>query len=242
MTNNVLLNNIDHQDLKVAPRHGPEFGDSVNQMLIFPTEFEEVQREFPILFRKDENGDFQAVALLGLDKDENLFLEESGWRSRYVPAIQRRGPFSIGLQQQESAEGVRVDPMIHIDLDDPRVGREEGQPLFLPHGGNAPYLDHMANVLRALHHGLVASKPMIAAFEEAGLLGPVRIEINLNETEKYAFPNHYVIDEEKLSKLDAETLGRLHDSGFLYAAFLGVASLGNVGRLIDLKNRKRTAA
>ena len=65
----VLLNNIDHQDLRVIVRHGGEFGDSINQTLIFPTEFEEIQREYPIVFRKDAEGEFQSVALLGLDKD-----------------------------------------------------------------------------------------------------------------------------------------------------------------------------
>src|SRR4029078_4512110 len=97
MTNRVLLNNVDHKDLRVALRHGADFGDAVNQLLIFPTEFEEVQREFPILFRREENGAYQCVALLGLDRDENLFLGEDGWLSRYVPALQQRGPFSIAL-------------------------------------------------------------------------------------------------------------------------------------------------
>jgi hypothetical protein len=58
---------------------------------VLPTEFEEVQREYPILIRKDPSGDYQAVALLGLDRDENLFLDETGWNARYVPAVQQRG-------------------------------------------------------------------------------------------------------------------------------------------------------
>ncbi len=37
MTKTVLLNNIDHGDLKVLTGHGPAFGDSINQVLIFPT-------------------------------------------------------------------------------------------------------------------------------------------------------------------------------------------------------------
>ena len=37
MTNNVLLNNVDHQDLKIDTRHGAAFGDAINQVLIFPT-------------------------------------------------------------------------------------------------------------------------------------------------------------------------------------------------------------
>jgi hypothetical protein len=92
--NPVLVNNIDHADLHVAIRAGADYGDSVNQMPIFPSEFEEAQRSFPIVFRRGDAG-VQAFVLLGLDRDENLFLSGDRWTSAYVPAIQRRGPFSI---------------------------------------------------------------------------------------------------------------------------------------------------
>lgn len=241
MTNKVLLNNVDHADLKLAIRHGAAFGDGVNQMLVFPTEFEELQREFPIFFRKDESGAFQSVALLGLDKDENLFLGEDGWRTRYVPAIQQRGPFSIVLQERRIDGEVRREPMVHVDLDDPRVGTAEGEPIFLPRGGNSPYLDHVTRVLQAIHVGLEVSRAMFAAFEEAGLIEPVRLEISLSETEKYVVPDRYTIGADKLAALDGSALERLHAGGFLKAAFHVVASLGNMNRLIELKNLKRAA-
>ena len=101
MTRTVLLSNVDHHRLRLTPRHGAAYGDSVNQVLIFPTEFEEIQREYPIFFLKGGDGAFQAVALLGLDRDENLFLEGEAWQARYVPAVQARGPFSIALQERE---------------------------------------------------------------------------------------------------------------------------------------------
>lgn len=82
--NRVLLNNVDHADLRVIAAHGVAFGDGVNQTLLLPTEFEAAQREYPILIRKDPSGGYHAVALLGLDRDENLFLDETGWRARYV--------------------------------------------------------------------------------------------------------------------------------------------------------------
>ncbi|HWU95850.1 MAG TPA: SapC family protein, partial [Sphingomonas sp.] len=53
MTRPVALDNVAHADLRVALRHGAAYGDAVNQTLVFPTEFAEAQREFPILFRRD---------------------------------------------------------------------------------------------------------------------------------------------------------------------------------------------
>jgi hypothetical protein len=239
MTKPVLLNNIDHASLRVITGHSVAFGDNINQALIFPTEFAEIQREYPIFFRKDPNGAFQSVALLGLDKDENLFLDEQGWRARYVPAVQERGPFLIGFQEQAGDGEMRREPMIHVDLDHPRISESEGEPVFLPQGGNSPYLERIARVLRILHQGVALSAPMFAAFEAVGLIEPVEVEIKLNDREGYRLPGHYTIGEDRLAELDGARLEQLNKAGFLHAAFSVVSSLGNVARLIDLKSRRR---
>jgi len=238
MTNRVPLNNVDHPDIRVIARSAAEYGDSVNQVLVFPTEFEEIQREYPIFFRRDENGSLQAVALLGLDRDENLFLGENGWQGRYVPAALQRGPFTIALAERD---GGAPEPMIHIDLDNSRVSRSEGLPLFLPHGGNTPYLEHVIRVLRAIYTGLDAIGPMFTAFEDAGLIQSISVEIELSDVRKYVLPDLFAINGGALAQLDGARLERLHRVGFLALAFLVAASLGNVSRLIDLKNRKTGA-
>ncbi|WP_294395048.1 SapC family protein [uncultured Sphingomonas sp.] len=234
--NRVLLNNVDHHDLRVAPVHGADHGDGVNQMLIFPSEFEEAQRDFPIIFRRDQDG-FRALALLGLDRDENLFLDGDRWTSRYVPAIARRGPFSIALHQAEAGSDAPADPRIHLDLDDLRVGVEDGLPLFLEHGGNAPYLDHVAAVLRVLFEGVETAPQVYAEYERAGLLQPVALEIRLDDERGYDLTDVYTIDQQALTDLSGEALDRLHRSGLLRAAIMAASSLGNVSHLIDRKNR-----
>lgn len=237
MTNRVQINNVDHADLTVGIAHGGPFGDSVNQLPVFPTEFEEIAREYPILFRRNDEGAFESLALLGLDRDENLFLDENGWTTRYIPAIQQRGPFSIGVRRPGPGEEA-PEPMIHVDMDDPRIGASDGHALFLPHGGNAPYLNHIAGVLRVLHQGLELSGPMFAAFEEHGLLRPIALEVQLNEARSYDIPDRFTIDQERLSQLDGPALQKLNAGGFLRAAFAAAWSLPNLSRLIDLKNRK----
>ena len=52
----VLLNNVDHHDLRVITRGSAALGDGVNQVMVFPTEFEAIAREFPILLRPDAEG------------------------------------------------------------------------------------------------------------------------------------------------------------------------------------------
>jgi hypothetical protein len=231
--NPVQINNIDQANLRVSPKAGAEFGDAANQALVFPAEFEELQREFAIIFRRRETG-LQAYALLGLDRDENLFLSGDHWTSRYVPASHRRGPFSIGVARS-SADPESGEPMIHVDMDDPRVGDKEGLPLFLEHGGNAPYLDHISGVLRLLYEGMESAPAAYAALDEAGLLTPVTLTIDVSEDRRYTVPDVLVVDVERLAALTGEPLERLHRSGVLRLAILVMASLGNIQQLIARK-------
>jgi len=237
MTNAVPLDNVSHQDLRVKTGYSAEFGDEINLSLVFPTEFVYVQREYPILFRKDANGDFQSYALLGLDKNENLFLDEPAWNARYVPAIQQRGPFLIGMHKTNTDR----EPMVHVDLDHPRISTTEGEPVFLTHGGNSPLLEHTNRMLQIIFNGVELSKSMFAAFEQEGLIESMEAQINLDERTQYKLPDFYTINQDRLEELDGAALERLNRPGYLQLALMVVHSLGNVEWLIELKNRKRAA-
>jgi hypothetical protein len=238
MTNRVLLNNVDHHDVRVRVGHSAALGDAVNQITVFPTEYEELQREYPILFRRNPDGSYYSVALLGLDRDENLFLGEEGWQGRYVPALLQRGPFSIGISGQGPNGEPLGEPMIHIDLDDPRVSRTDGEPVFLTHGGNSPYLDHVAGVLRAIFAGVEINKTIFAAFEQFDLIEPVTIEIQLSDTRQYNVPDCYTISQQRLMHLDGAALEQLHRADYFRAAMWVASSLRNISRLIDIKNAR----
>jgi SapC protein len=236
MARHALLNNVAHKDLRVITRHAPELGDNVTSVLTFPTEFGDVQREYPIFFRKDATtGEFISVALLGFEKNENLFLDEHGWNATYIPGVIARGPFLIGFQEQNDHR----EPVIHIDLDDPRVSTSEGEPIFLPQGGNTRYLERVITILDGLHRGMAVSKAMFAAFASMELIEPVKVEIKFNEEEQFDLVGFHTISEDKLNALDGDSLQRLNKAGFLQGAYLVLASLNNVKRLIDMKHRRR---
>ena len=243
MTNRIVLNNVDHGDLMVSRHFGAAFGDQVNSVRLFPTEYEAASREYAILFRQDaDSAQTFAVALLGLDADENLFLEGDRWNARYIPAVQSRGPFSIGLQRSE--DGTPGEALIHVDLDDARVGGggQAALPLFLAQGGNAPYLNHIIEVLRAISEGLEIEPAMIAAFTEFDLLQPVQLQVQIDDSRRYNLVDFLTVDAARLAALDGAALEKLHRAGFLRLAFAAASSLGNIGQLIELKNRVRAAA
>jgi hypothetical protein len=239
MSNHVLLNNIAHKDTRIITRYSADFGDNVHAALTFPTEYGDIQREYPILFRRDvDNGEFQSVALLGLEKGENLFLDDGRWKAGYIPGIIARGPFLIGFQEQEIDGGRRREPVVHVDMDDPRVNESEGEAVFLAHGGSTPYLQRIASILRGIQDGLAISKAMFAAFESHDLIEPVKIEANVLDDVKFVMKGFHTINRDKLARLPGSALEVLHKAGFLEGAFLVVASLNNIGKLIDMKQRR----
>lgn len=244
MTSNaVLLSNVEHKDLRVDSRHCAIYGDNVNRALAFSVEFDELHKEYPILFHKDpESREFHAHAILGFDRDENLFLDEKGWTGHYVPAILARGPFLIGFQDQEINGKVQKEPVIHIDMDNPRVGVDGGQAVFLPMGGDSPYLENVMRILQVIHQGAVFDKNVFLTLEEMELLEPVSIEVTLSNIDQISFHDYSTINREKLTQLGGEDLEKLNKSGLLSLAYFALSSLGNFNKLIELKNMKSAIA
>jgi hypothetical protein len=234
MVSPVLLNNVEHGDVRIRTGHGAQYGDAINIVRVFVPEFEDLQREYPILLRRKGGEPFHAVALLGLDRDENLFLAGGEWNGRYVPALLERGPFSIGVRGPTGTAS--SEPMIHIDLDHARITREDGHRLFLPQGGNAPYLDHIRGVLTSIFNGVEIEKTIFAAFEEHGLIVPINIEVKLNDERQYNLADFRTISVERLMRLDGAALESLHRDDYFRAAVWLTSSLRNISRLIDLKN------
>ncbi|MFL6725871.1 MAG: SapC family protein [Sphingomicrobium sp.] len=236
MTRRVQLDNVDHQHLRVIDRAGDEV--SVNQALAVPSEFEQLQREYPILFRRDADGQFQSVAILGLDRGENLFLRDGEWLTRYVPATLRRGPLFLGVGDEEQLG----DAAILIDLDDPRVSESEGALLFLPHGGAGPFLQQAAEALHIVREGLELSRLMFVLFAELDLIAPVEISVEVGDGTRYRLDNFFTISVEQFAALPGAALEQLSGAGFLAAAIYVRSSLGNINRLIELKTEKFASA
>ena len=94
MANHALLNNIDHQHLKINFARSPQMGDGLWYSETFVSEFRAVQAHYPIFFVKnDTTNSFSPVCLYGINKGENLFLANQQWQAHYIPLSVERLPF-----------------------------------------------------------------------------------------------------------------------------------------------------
>ena len=242
MPQHVLLNNISHQQTRVLHRFAAEYGDNLASVPVMPNEFTELQKEYPLLFRRQQpNGPYQALALLGFEAGENLFLEPqmpSGWAARQIPAMLERGPFLIGMQHRQEEGQHQEVAVIHIDMDHPKVNQPQGKALFLEYGGNSPYLEFVSACLTQLHQGMAMAPRLYALIEELDLFEPINIDIELHSGEKLRLTGYATISEQRLEQLDAQKLHGLHQAGALPLCYAAMASLSNIRQLIDKKNQR----
>lgn len=225
----VLLNNVQHHDMRIITRHSAQLGDNVMTAVTFPSEFRDVQACYPIVFRKTIDGlGFEPVALFGVEEGHNLFLDGERWDAPYIPMMVERQPFMIGI----SDDGL----MVNVDLDHPRVNHTEGEAVFKPHGGHTDYLERVNSLLLAIHQGMQALPGFLAALLEHELLESFALDVELNDGSQNRLIGFYTINEDRLQALSGEAIAQLHQAGYLQPIYLVLASLSNFRMLIDRKN------
>lgn len=242
MANNfVLLNNVDHQNLKVITERSAKYGDNVHYALTFPLEFRQVQSCYPIFFKKDAStGQFSPIALFGFRERENLFLDEDGWNASYIPLMIRRQPFVIGMQAVD-AEGDTKQPVVSLDINSPRVSESEGEALFLKHGGVSDFLSSVTEMLETIRLADAMNRNFVDRLLELDLLESVTMQIELDEGSKHELLGYYTVNEEKLHNLDAGSLHKLHQERFLESIYMILASMTCFRTLIEKKNERVAA-
>ena len=233
-----MLNNVEHQNVRIITDRSAEYGDDVHFVMTFPIEFRRIQACFPIFFQKDAStGKFFPMALLGVEEGQNLFLGEDGWDAAYVPLMLQRGPFLIGYQQDaEAPEGKRS--VVSIDMDNPRISETDGEPLFLPHGGTSDFLGSMTRTLEDIQYGHQMNEEFVDMLLEFDLIESVAMEVELNNGAKRQLLGLYTINEDRLEQLDGEALGKLHSKHYLLSIYMILASLSSFRTLIDKMNAR----
>lgn len=231
-----VLNSEKHRPVRVKTGYGAALGDAAMYTMTYPLEFRDIQSGYPILFTKDPNtGGFLAVALLGFEAGQNLFLRDDRWDAAYVPALVQRQPFLIA----KSGDGDTRPPVVSLDLDHPRVGDDEGEALFDSRGEPSEFLKQKIALLDKLHRGLQHSRGFIDTLLQHELLEQIALDIAFNDGSKKSLQGFYSIAEDRLYQLKGDVLESLNQAGYLQPVFMAVASLSRVRDLIERRNRLR---
>jgi hypothetical protein len=230
--NPVPLDSVQHRQLRLALPVGDwSVTGRLNSAFVATAEFADVCREFPIVFVRagkaaDGKEQIAPIAVLGLQQEQNLYVDGGRWRAGYVPAVLRSYPFCLGRLGADRLA-------ICVDMSWSGVGQGEGQALFEADGKPAPLLQEMQKHLERLDAEIQRTRLACARLLELDLLRDMRFDATLPDGRKHSVDGFLTVDESKAQVLPDAVVGELHRNGILGMIQLHWVSLGNMRRLVE---------
>jgi hypothetical protein len=215
--------------VRKAAGAAPAFCATLNAIALSLAEFTIAARDYPIVFASlDAGKTFAPVALLGLERGSNLFVDASGqWaRDAYVPAYVRRYPFCISkLYVDGEPRGERVVCIARAWLD------ADGIALFDAQG--RPTREWLATerLLAEYEADLDRTALMCAALARLELLEPFSVQRLGGEQPEVRLSGMYRVSEARLKDLDGASHKLLAQQGLTGAVHAHLHSLENFSRL-----------
>lgn len=227
--------NKEHRVAPRAERKIPLAFRTLNALPLSFTEFTVACRDYPIAFVGANAGSVIAMAVLGLEKQQNLFATAEGeWdASVYLPAYVRRHPFCmtrVTLDGKERPE--RVACVEKSALSD------SGEPMFDAKGEPLPAWEARRKLLFEFEADLARSEEMSRELGRHQLLESFSLQAQPNQGPPLAMTGMYRVSEQKLSELAPEELKALLQKGVLARVYAHLISLANFGRLLDRRAKQ----
>lgn len=225
----VALNSEVHRNLRFAADEADfSFARDTTAVLMAGVEFAEAGREYPIVFIRGEDRKMRPVALLGVRNAENLFVDEQGkWDARYIPAFVRRYPF---VMAEGGAQGQLV---VCVDEGCPALNVDHGELLINADGKLEPRMNEVMQFLQNFQQEFIRTELLANQLDELGLFVQQGARFDTATGETFQLNDFYLIDEAKFGQLADDKLPPLFRSGALGLAYLHLASLGNMRKLLD---------
>jgi hypothetical protein len=221
------LTNKNHKDLRFDANAGFEFAKNTHVIPLNITELAAASRYYPIVFIGDDTP--VPVAVVGLRKDENLFVDADGkWKAdTYVPSYVRRYPFIFVTNEDQSQFSLCIDRSAS------HIVTKGGVPLF--NGEEASEVTKNALEFCRIYQGEVqGSQTVSKAIADENLLTVNHANINLNSGEKLSVTDFKVVDEVRFNDLSDDKFISLRKSGAISAVYCHLISTGNWANLVEL--------
>lgn len=205
---------------------------SINAVPLSFVEFGFAARDYPIAFIAGEGGHFVAMAVLGLDNRQNLFVTRYGtWEQGcYVPAYVRRHPFCMTRVVTDG----KPQPQ-RIACIEKSALRDDGEALCDAAGADLPAWAARKKLLFEFEADLARTEEMCGVLGKLGLIEPFTMQAVPNDGKgaPVSMTGLNRISEEKLTALDGGKLKELAQKGMLARVYLHLTSLTNFSRLLE---------
>jgi hypothetical protein len=213
-----------HRDLRILETNDYSFARAETLAPIAYDEMPEIAREYPIVF--PNNGSDLPCALLGLEAGHNAYVDAGGrWQAAYVPAHIRRYPFMFGKTNDPTADPGNF--VILFDPEAPHFKDANGHPVFDMSGKLSGHMQRRIALLEQIQNKVEATRIMVRAFDEAGILVERVIRIKTGNKPEHRIQGLRVVDEDALKQLSGDLLVDLSRKGTLALAYAQLLSWSN---------------
>jgi hypothetical protein len=218
-----------HKDCSVKLDSNYEFARTVSSVPLVAAEFPHASADFTIVFTPSGET-IVPVAILGLRKDENFYVNgQGGFTAKYVPAFLRRYPFVFS-----SSDGAETFTLC-IDEDFSGCNREgRGERLFDSDGEQTQYLKNVLEFLKEYQAQYKRTEVFCGKIDELGLLEPMSAQFTMANGQKVGLTGFLAIDRDKLKALSGEQLKELAQTDELELMYIHMQSMRNFNSMIDL--------
>lgn len=227
----VVLDRQVHRHLRLRDA-GAGFARQSQAVPLLAAEFASACLEYPIVFARGSDGQWLALAVMGLREGTNAFVDAQGrWLGRYAPASIRRYPFILA-EGAPAAAGKEPELSLAADLRAPHLG-SRGERLFTEAGEPTELTQNALVLLGEFQAGAAATQALAQRLNDAGLLVQQNLQVRLDEQRQAALSGVWIVDEAKLRELpDAQALA-FFKSGDLAAVHAHMLSLRNLPALLE---------
>ena len=221
----VALNRETHKRHKVKGPSDYKFAAKTNSVVLAGTEFFEAQKNYPIVFTRN-NDAVVPVAVLGIRDQENLFVDSEGhWADAYLPAFVRRYPFVLANRPEDADQ-------LMICVEESALNKRQGKALFTKEGEESDYLKRATEFMQQYHIHFQKTREFGQRLKDLGLLQPMSARITLpGSSDEMVLGQFEVVNEQALRELSPEDIHSLFDSGFLGWIYAHLISLSNFQQL-----------
>lgn len=223
-----------HQGWRYQPLESVPAWAACNACPLVLDEFSLASKTYPILFAGDPEP--EAVALMGLLPDRNVFLEGNGrMRSEedYVPAYMRQYPFAMARSDTDEAWGHEGLYDLCFAPSSDAVGPFRGGIALFENGALSAEAKGIAEFCGQYAEAGIRTHRWLALLEETGLLMDASFTLENSATGAFHIGGFRMVDEDRLAALTGDELANLHEVGALALIYAHLLSLANARILLS---------
>lgn len=200
-----VLDKQNHKDMGFDNISELEVSKSLGYVPVGANEVLDMSAFAPVLITKIEDGEF--AAFTGINNELNIY-DKAG---SYIPMLALSYPFiNITVRNQDN----NLNDVIGIDNSE-FVGEKKANDIFNKSQELEELAQNKISIVRELNRQRDISKKIVSELKEHDLLEKKDFRVNIDGEEKVLLKEFYVINRDKLAKLDDAVLAQWARKGWM---------------------------